>query len=270
MTDWYKRYPKDFIDGTMGMSLEARGAYSIVLDLLYINGGPIVDDDRWLAGVMGVSTRKWRSLRQGLIDRGKIVEFDGRLDNVRSKKERELAAKWSRTRSEAGAKGGRVSGERRQKSSKNNGEQEAHASSDLNLYRLDKIRNNPPIIPPFRDDGLKTEQNLQNSLDGGAEAPPSSKYEFEGKCIRLTREDFVRWQKSFSRLDVRAELAGLDAWTADCPKRRKNWFVTVAAVLAKRNREAKERFDASGKSRASRTLDAIKRRLEKEKTVSGG
>lgn len=30
---WYKRYPSDFIAGTIGLSLEEKGAYSVCLDL---------------------------------------------------------------------------------------------------------------------------------------------------------------------------------------------------------------------------------------------
>jgi uncharacterized protein YdaU (DUF1376 family) len=58
---WYKRCGADFIHGTMMLSLEEKGAYSLCLDLIYDRGGPIPDDARWLSGVCGVSLRKWGS-----------------------------------------------------------------------------------------------------------------------------------------------------------------------------------------------------------------
>lgn len=116
---WYKRYPVDFIHGTMGLSLEEKGAYSLLLDLIYDRGGPIVDDARYLAGVCGVSVRKWTSLREKLIEAGKIVAVDGALTNSRAEKEIENLAKFFRERAESGAKGGRKSREKVVQTSEN-------------------------------------------------------------------------------------------------------------------------------------------------------
>lgn len=98
---WYKRYPADFIAATLHLSLEEKGAFSIVLDLIYDRGEPIPDDSRWIARVCGCSTRKWNVIRQALIEDDKIAETgDGRLTNKRSEKERGNAAKTSRARAE--------------------------------------------------------------------------------------------------------------------------------------------------------------------------
>ena len=86
---WYKRYGADFVFGTMGLTLEERGAYSIIIDLIHDRGKPIPDDARFMAGILGVSTRKWRSLRNALIDAGKIYEAEGFLSNERC--DRDLA-----------------------------------------------------------------------------------------------------------------------------------------------------------------------------------
>ena len=42
------------------------------------------DDARWLASVCGVSLRKWASLRQRLIDLGKLIAEGGFLTNRRA------------------------------------------------------------------------------------------------------------------------------------------------------------------------------------------
>jgi len=82
---WYKRNPLDFINGTMNLSLEEKGAYSLILDLIYSNGAPIADDGRYLAGVCNVSLRKWVSLRNRLVETGKIIIRDGVISDVSNK-----------------------------------------------------------------------------------------------------------------------------------------------------------------------------------------
>jgi len=117
---WYKRYGADFIHGTLGLTLEEKGAYSLCLDLIYDHGGPIPDDERWLAGVCGVSTRKWRVLRDRLLETGKLVMNGDRLSNSRAEKEIENTAKITRKLVESGAKGGRTRAENDARSNENN------------------------------------------------------------------------------------------------------------------------------------------------------
>ena len=54
---WYRRYPDNFIAGTVGLTLEEKGAYSLVLDLMYVRGGPVPDEPRYIAQVLRVSER---------------------------------------------------------------------------------------------------------------------------------------------------------------------------------------------------------------------
>jgi uncharacterized protein YdaU (DUF1376 family) len=104
---WYKRYGGDFVMGTMSLSLEEKGAYSLCLDLIYDRGGPIPDDARWLAGVCGVSLRKWATLRDRLIATGKLSPSDGFLTNQRASAMLAADAEAREEQAENGAKGGR-------------------------------------------------------------------------------------------------------------------------------------------------------------------
>ncbi|HEU4805185.1 MAG TPA: DUF1376 domain-containing protein [Nitrobacter sp.] len=118
---YHKRYHSDALAGFMSLTLEERGAYQTLLDMMYDRGGPLLDNDRLLAGYMQVSIRKWRSLRAELIAKGKIfITPDGQLFNSRVKKELENVAKTSRKLSESGAKGGRTRAENEKKDSENN------------------------------------------------------------------------------------------------------------------------------------------------------
>lgn len=153
MTNWYKRDPTAFLMGTMSLSFEQKGAYSIVLDLIYEKCGPIPDNDAWISGVMGVSARKWRVLKSGLVEAGKISIENGHIWNVRAAEELEDRAKLSRKRADIGAKGGRtvsersasgprVVGEPTDKSLKSNDADKAIASPQFHLEesRVEKSR----------------------------------------------------------------------------------------------------------------------------------
>ena len=76
-------YADDWLSGTMDLSIDEEGAYIRVCALIYSKGRPIPDDDRWLAGMCRVSTRRWRKLRHSLIDKGKITIMDGFIHQQR-------------------------------------------------------------------------------------------------------------------------------------------------------------------------------------------
>lgn len=86
---YYPRYPRDFLDGTAGMTLEIKGAYSVVLDLIYMMGERgLPDDARYISGQLGCSVRKWNSIRETLISAGKIFTENGIISNTRADKEK--------------------------------------------------------------------------------------------------------------------------------------------------------------------------------------
>jgi uncharacterized protein YdaU (DUF1376 family) len=90
---YYKAYPRDFIEGTIGMGFELKCAYRFILDLIYLQGGKLPDNDRYLSGLLECSVRKWTSLRAALISAGKIQAVDGHLTNYRAIIELETLAK---------------------------------------------------------------------------------------------------------------------------------------------------------------------------------
>lgn len=139
MSKWHARYHRQALDGMQCLTLEERGAYNTILDLIYDRQAPLPDDPRWLAGWMGVSLRKWATLRATLIVKGKLyVTPDGRLANVRADFELETAAELSRNRAETGAKGGRKRRENGTDPNKNN---------DVGQAGLKLINNNTYSTP---------------------------------------------------------------------------------------------------------------------------
>lgn len=139
---WYKRYGSDFITATLGMTLEEKGAYSIVLDLIYDRGGPIPDDPRYIAGVCGCSVRKWNSIRAKLIAARKLWATDGVISNSRADKELEKSAKTARKDAENDGKDREKNAENEAGFNKNkdlNSDSLAHASAVQKLEARDQI-----------------------------------------------------------------------------------------------------------------------------------
>jgi len=84
---WYKRDPDAAISGMMNLTLEERGAYNTVLDLIYSHDGKVRDNDRFLSGVMCCDPRVWRRIRARLIEMGKLTLEDGHILNPRATRE---------------------------------------------------------------------------------------------------------------------------------------------------------------------------------------
>ena len=232
---WYKRCGADFIDGTMKLTLEEKGAYSLCLDLIYDRGGPIPDDARWLSGVCGVSIRKWDVIRGSLIKHGKILIENGKIHNSRAAFEIVSAEKNHRNKAESGAKGGRKRAENAGQSLKNN---------DLDQASLKLAR----ALEEIREDKKEEESSA-----GARE------YEFEGAHIRLTKPDFERWQKSFHAIpDLITELQGLDRWLGrQSSDKQVDWFHRVSRALSRTHNEALGRMAASGASDGDRSFEAM-------------
>lgn len=91
---YYKRYPRDFMEGAAGMSFEIKGAYAIILDLIYLHGGELPDDPRYIAGQLSLSVRKWNSIKNQLVESGKISVTGDFLTNYRSIIELESLRKY--------------------------------------------------------------------------------------------------------------------------------------------------------------------------------
>jgi uncharacterized protein YdaU (DUF1376 family) len=84
---YYKAYPRDFFDGTRGMHGDLKGAYRMVLDLIYQHGGQLYNDPRHISGQLGYSVRKWNSLFSVLVEMGKLHLNGEIISNFRADKE---------------------------------------------------------------------------------------------------------------------------------------------------------------------------------------
>jgi len=102
---WYKRDPDAALVGMAELTLEERGAYNTVLDLIYSTGGNLHDNDQEIAGRLRCHIRVWRRIRRRLMELGKLYLHAGCLHNKRA--DDEIYAAQQRYLSSANA--GRVS-----------------------------------------------------------------------------------------------------------------------------------------------------------------
>jgi hypothetical protein len=61
------------LDAVMLLTLEERGAYLTLDELARTREGFVPDQDRWLAGWLQCSVRKWKLIRAALIAKGKLI-----------------------------------------------------------------------------------------------------------------------------------------------------------------------------------------------------
>ncbi|UYZ08243.1 YdaU family protein [Agrobacterium salinitolerans] len=118
---YHRRYQGDALQGYRKLTLEQRGAYTTILDLIYDEGGPIEFNERWLAGELNCSLRKAKALLDELLELRKIyVTRDGKISNHRAELEIGNALKISRKRAENGSKRKDNLSEKTEKPNKNN------------------------------------------------------------------------------------------------------------------------------------------------------
>ena len=84
---WYKRDPRAALIGMMELTLEERGAYNTILDLIYCRDGILVDNPAAIIPWLGCDLRMWKTIRKNLINKGKLYVHNGCLHNQRADEE---------------------------------------------------------------------------------------------------------------------------------------------------------------------------------------
>jgi uncharacterized protein YdaU (DUF1376 family) len=199
---YHKRYHGDALTGFMALTLEERGAYQTLLDMIYDRGGPLIDNERLLAGYMNCSVRKWRQLRADLIEKGKIeITRDGLISNRRARKEIENTSKTQRKLIESGSKGGRMRAEKEKNANENNANGQAS---------LEPASSEPQAIRALPESRSHISSEDKSS---GASAPAKSLINLgveiltsAGSSPKEARSLVGKWRKSRGDAEVRSAL----------------------------------------------------------------
>lgn len=81
---WHRRFHENALAGMRKLSLEERGAYNTVLDLIYMHEDRLEDDDRYIAGWCDCDMRIWKRIKARLIHLQKLQVSGGLLHNKRA------------------------------------------------------------------------------------------------------------------------------------------------------------------------------------------
>jgi len=74
--NFYRRNPGDALAGMAAMTLEERGVYNTVIDLIYLTWRPLEDNRRYIAGHCGCAVQKVNPIVDRLIASGKLIRFE--------------------------------------------------------------------------------------------------------------------------------------------------------------------------------------------------
>lgn len=141
--DFYRRDIRLAIKSMTGLTLEERGAYNTLKDHQYLMGGPLPDDDAYLAGLMGCDVRIWRRVKGQLLIKKRISISDGVIADERASYTLASRELQRSQRVASGQLGGIASGLARKsqhETPKINDLGEPHASPASNQIRGEKRR----------------------------------------------------------------------------------------------------------------------------------
>lgn len=205
MARFYKMDPILWDHATVDLTLEEEAAYLRICNAIYKAEKGCPMNDRVLAGMFRTSTRKARSIVDGLLSKGKLFTRDGQLWNeradfeinsmrIRAEKSVETPAKGQRNGREPDAKAERNADER----------------ADKLLKDAELIRAKPPDDPP------KTRLD-KTRLDDNQTTTSALTEEFEKLWV-----DYPRRRQETGTLTRGSKQQALQAFKALSPELRRN------------------------------------------------
>lgn len=85
---WYKRDGFAFHSATIGWDEGLKGAYSTIIDLIYMHGGQLPDENKYISVHIGCTKNKWTmTYRKRLLELGKIKIEDGIITNPKASRD---------------------------------------------------------------------------------------------------------------------------------------------------------------------------------------
>ena len=163
---YHKRWHSDMIAEVINLDLRERGALFTLVDLMYIHGGSVPDEDDFMRRYLGCNAKGWHTLRDRLLHLQKIYRDGNRL--LRSPLvDKEL--KSIRKMRDANAMAGMISQAKRQMTSKvvRESQKVSNFSGQKPLKTLESV--STPVQP------LQTPYSRYK--EEREEAPPSPPFE---------------------------------------------------------------------------------------------
>ncbi len=221
--------PDEFLAGTTDLTLEETGAYWKACSLIYSRGGPVLDDEAWLARALGCHVRTWRKVRERLFELGKLrlVDLDGRQHITNGRAERELghatkridqareaaeeSARKRREKAEGQARDGRGEGEGQARDGRGEGE---NSDVSANINELDQAGATPRSSSQPSTINHQPPEEERSPSENGASAPPASEPVVVDPAAVIFRQG-LRWLMQATGKPERDCRSLLGKWRRD-------------------------------------------------------
>jgi uncharacterized protein YdaU (DUF1376 family) len=158
---YHKRWHSDLIAEVINLDLRERGAFFTLVDLMYVHGGSVPDEDDFMRRYLGCNSRGWHTLRDRLLHLQKIYR-DGNCRLRSSLVDKEL--KSIRKMRDANSMAGMISQAKRQMTSK-----VVRESPEVSNYATEK----PPKTLDSASTPVQPLQTPYSRYKEGKNAPPS-------------------------------------------------------------------------------------------------
>ncbi len=191
MSDFYKMFPAKWDFGTASLSLEEEAAYLRIVNAIHKHDAPVPDNDRVLAGLFRVSTRKARSLIEALVVAEKLTIANGEIWNERAKADLTQRGMASASAAERGAKGGKARAEKQAV-----GEQFDTGSQSVRDHFADS--SGVEVVTNQSPTDSEAASNQLNLL-GADQANASSRIEKNREEERIEKEEAIASSKKADR-----------------------------------------------------------------------
>ena len=237
--DWYPWYPALFRADTMHLTAEQDGIYRRLIDHYMETRQPLPDHAGSLARIAGITIDCWQQ------NSSVICEFfrplNGRLHHKRCNAELERQDGRNKNQSEKGKLGAKKRWENRKQNQHVNssGYATAMASPMPSDGRGEERRGEENI----KDEEASPRTEANRELAAGHNGTVAKRYAFEGRTVRLTFDDYNRWRRSYSKIDILSHLQSIDDWFEANPDAKGKWFHATSAMLRKANDAAKPATD---------------------------
>lgn len=195
--DYYRDYPRDFFEGTVGLPGELKGFYALVLKLMYLHDGYLLEDLGHISGQTGYGKAKCRNLLSDLVARGKIDRMtlggEPHYSKKRVRDELKDTRNFSQKQAQNAAGGKSASTENKQ----------------LSPRKIAEKRKNPANLAGISSENFELELQENNNL-GSEVAKPLRDYETIKKGGTTSPPKKVdELAEAFSAYNETAEALGL-------------------------------------------------------------
>jgi uncharacterized protein YdaU (DUF1376 family) len=237
MVAYYKHNIADWINGTGGLSHTEYRVYHVICQLIYLNEGPIANNERGIAGLCSMHVNAYRSALKNLVEAGKIQHDTGSTTNGhRSYNQGTLSQHRADTELT-------LIGDRRETAGRGGRHKAANA-----------LKNKEAALPEQNDTSTIKTRLDKTRLDKNTPLPPKG-----GKSARRSASsspDFDRFWEAFPK---KAAKGAAELRFAEVVKRGVGCEVLIAAAkryaASRRGEDPKFTAHAATWLRAKRWLD---------------